>query len=239
MNELTLMKTTYKFIKPFIKKNTTMQLKAIGLSLLYRKPVRISFAYLFRIKNGNKFLLVYNNKGKYQPPGGVYQGRKNSLLFNHKKVENDYITGAPENDFRAILKNSFFLSEFYEDFLTGRNREITYDREFTEEILKEKILPKTTFSWKDIEHYKIDEHICVEKGDDVISFYHFDIIEIELNQEQSSYINNMPDYILNKYAWIERKDIKKKSIRLKSVPIPNSIQDHDEIKISNHTHYII
>lgn len=38
-------------------------------------PIRISFAYLFRIKIGNKYLLILNgrNTGKYQPVGGVYK----------------------------------------------------------------------------------------------------------------------------------------------------------------------
>ena len=37
--------------------------------------IRISFAYLYRIKSGNRYLLVKNERGtgKYQPVGGVYQ----------------------------------------------------------------------------------------------------------------------------------------------------------------------
>ena len=37
--------------------------------------IRISFAYLYRIKIGDKYLLVKNERGtgKYQPVGGVYK----------------------------------------------------------------------------------------------------------------------------------------------------------------------
>lgn len=45
--------------------------------------VRISFAYLYRIKIGNKYLLVKNERGtgKYQPVGGVYK------LLGNEKIE--------------------------------------------------------------------------------------------------------------------------------------------------------
>ena len=41
--------------------------------------IRISFAYLYRIKVGDKYLLVKNGKGsgKYQPVGGVYKLKDN------------------------------------------------------------------------------------------------------------------------------------------------------------------
>ena len=46
--------------------------------------IRISFAYLYWIKIGNKYLLVQNtrNTGKYQPVGGVYklQGEEKTVL---------------------------------------------------------------------------------------------------------------------------------------------------------------
>ena len=44
--------------------------------------VRISFAYLFRIKIGNQYLLVKNERGtdKYQPVGGVYKLAGNEKL---------------------------------------------------------------------------------------------------------------------------------------------------------------
>ncbi len=40
--------------------------------------IRVSFAYLFRIKVGNRYLLIKNERGtgKYQPVGGVYKFKK-------------------------------------------------------------------------------------------------------------------------------------------------------------------
>lgn len=51
--------------------------------------IRISFAYLYRIKIGNKYLLVKNERGtgKYQPVGGVYKllGKEKMELRNRYK----------------------------------------------------------------------------------------------------------------------------------------------------------
>ena len=62
--------------------------------------IRISFSYLFRIKAGNKYLLVPNshNTGKYQPVGGVYQ-------FNDE--ENDFL----KKTFHAVPDNKFSIDQ--------------------------------------------------------------------------------------------------------------------------------
>ena len=55
--------------------------------------IRISFAYLYRIKIGDKYLLVKNERGtgKDQPVGGVYKlfGNEKIELKNRYKVKDD------------------------------------------------------------------------------------------------------------------------------------------------------
>ena len=68
--------------------------------------IRISFAYLYRIKIGNKYLLVKNERGtgKFQPVGGVYK------LFDNEKMElkNRY----------QVKDDNKIPSEDYEDLKT-------------------------------------------------------------------------------------------------------------------------
>ena len=78
--------------------------------------IRISFAYLFRIKIGNKYLLIKNSRGtkKYQPIGGVYKfyDKENVISFlypNYAQYKlkfwgEFFMSGSP-----LALNTSFFL----------------------------------------------------------------------------------------------------------------------------------
>ena len=76
--------------------------------------VRISFAYLFRIKVGNKYLLVKNerNTGKYQPVGGVYKFTENEKMELKNKfhvIDDDRIPidKSSKDDYRLQLENRY------------------------------------------------------------------------------------------------------------------------------------
>ena len=64
--------------------------------------VRISFAYLFRIKIDGKYLLVRNTRGteKFQPVGGVYK------LFENEKIELKNLYQVMDDDKISIDESS-------------------------------------------------------------------------------------------------------------------------------------
>ena len=73
--------------------------------------VRISFSYLYRIKVGDKYLLIKNDRGtdKYQPIGGVYKFEEGEklILKNKFQIIDDSkipIDESSYNDYRLRLK---------------------------------------------------------------------------------------------------------------------------------------
>jgi len=120
--------------------------------LLYRnKRVRVSMAYLFRIKVGDKYLLVRGNRirDQYQPVGGVYkyfEGAKNALdsfgAVSDAFVKHDEDS---KNDLRRVLQRGAKLPAFLEWFHSKRNRECDPWREFNDELIATGILNKDVF----------------------------------------------------------------------------------------------
>lgn len=100
--------------------------------------VRISCAYLFRIKSDNKYLLIKNKRiDQFQPVGGVYKyyesfkDESNKLGLTFEKNDNFY----EKNDLRVYVPAKKVL-RFIKWFNSGKNREINVTREFYEELIK-------------------------------------------------------------------------------------------------------
>ena len=110
--------------------------------------IRISFAYLFRIKVDGKYLLVLSERGtgKYQPVGGVYKTtdkEKSYLkdkfhLSEDNKIQADLFS---KNDYRMFVPASK-LKSFVRRFnkTLDRERVKNLKREFREELVAKGIL---------------------------------------------------------------------------------------------------
>jgi len=129
-------------------KVTQRKLKRAGI-LQKDTPIRISFAYLFRIKVDGKYFLVRNARtGKYQPVGGAYKFQKAEAdyLRDNIPVENDDripVDKITRRDYRLWVKNKY-LRKFIRRFDKTKLREDIPDlsREFIEELFTSKILAK-------------------------------------------------------------------------------------------------
>lgn len=124
--------------------------------------IRISFAYLFRIKIADKYLLVKNERGtgKYQPVGGVYQLTENEKLElkNLYKVKDDnkiLIDESSRNDYRLRLENKY-LRKFVKRFNHKAKRENieNLSREFKEELIDKDIV-----NWNEISYRYCGRHM--------------------------------------------------------------------------------
>ena len=123
--------------------------------------IRISFAYLYRIKTGNKYLLIQNarNTGKYQPVGGVYKFTEKEKLYlkNRFQVKDDNMIPIDEssrNDYRLRMENRY-LRAFMRRFngKADRERISNIGREFREELIDSGIL-----KWKHIKYRFCGRH---------------------------------------------------------------------------------
>ena len=117
------------------------------------RSIRITTAYLFRIEQNGKYLLIKRHKkdmAGYQPVGGAYKYFKeeNRKLFDDlgitpcTKVPPDSDT---ENDLRIILKRRRKLAKYLKWLSSRENRETDPTREFYEELVAPGLLPEEPF----------------------------------------------------------------------------------------------
>ncbi|MDO4502182.1 MAG: hypothetical protein Q4D06_03265 [Coriobacteriia bacterium] len=114
---------------------------AIQAQLRRGKWVRVSAAYLFRIKVHGKYLLIRGKriKDQFQPVGGVYKAFDSARsTFNRLGVVSDdsmKSCSTDSDDLRIRVKGENLL-EFLDWFDSGAGREVTTLREFNEELIR-------------------------------------------------------------------------------------------------------
>ena len=176
--------------------------------------VRISFAYLFRIKIGDKYFLVPNSRtGKYQPVGGAYKFGANEAKYLVAKfsVKDDNrikVDETTESDYRLLVKNKN-LRDFVKRFDNTVDRENIDDlsREFIEEIFNTNILKRDMFS--DFAYSYCGRHISnIEKT--AFGLYELllaDIIEVDLTNNQKKLFKALEDIDSKWYRFATSEEI--------------------------------
>ncbi len=177
--------------------------------------VRISFAYLFRIKSGNKYLLVQNsrNTGKYQPVGGVYKCSEQEMiklknLFHIADDDKIHKDKSSKNDYRMYVKNAY-LRKFVKRFDTKADRETICDlsREFQEELISTGIL-----DWNVIKYRYCGRHFAGVQFSDYFQTYELviaDIVEILPTDEQTEDLLKLEKNLDNgQYCFAFEREIK-------------------------------
>ena len=180
-------------------------------------PVRLTVAYLFRIEENGKYMLIKRHKKDFtgfQPVGGAYKYFKeeNREIFDKlgivpcNQVPRD---NATENDLRIVINKRKNLIEFFKWFNSRKNREIDPWREFFEELIEPGLLPAEHF--RHIKYAYICEHqegILKNNDYSIDQFRHADIFELRLEtdaQKQAikGLINN------ENIAFVTAEEIKK------------------------------
>lgn len=196
--------------------------------------IRISFAYLYRIKVGDKYFLVENARGtgKYQPVGGVYK------MFGNEKVElkNKYnvlddnkitIDESSKDDYRLRVPNKH-LKEFVKRFDNEATRESINDlsREFKEELIDKNIVDWAFISYRFCGRHMTDLHWsshfqCYE-------ILLADIVELILTQEQEEDLKKLMDKPSKEYRFVSAEEILSVGIITGSGELKETIADHSE-----------
>ncbi len=198
--------------------------------------VRISFAYLYRIKIGNKYLLVPNARGtgKYQPVGGVYKLRgneKNNLKNLYHVMDDDKISidESSRNDYRLRLENQY-LRKFVKRFDEGASRELLDDlsREFREEMVE-----KGLVNWNQITYRVCGRHITELEYGKHFQIYELllaDVVELILTPDQENDLKLLMQNPSDKYIFATSEEIKALGINTNVGKLSETIADHS-IKI--------
>ena len=164
-----------------------LRLKIYYQSLIrWNKNIRLSCAYLFRIRYNNKYLLIRGNRiDQYQPIGGVYKyydsfnGLKENLELKDESESNFYENG----DLRLVTTGKH-LVKFLDWFDTKKNREITVIRELIEELEPSGISIENLIKQSQIEYLKtVKEPITFSTHFQMDELKIFEIFEVKIPKE--------------------------------------------------------
>lgn len=208
-----------------------------------KKKIRFSISYIFRIKipETNTYLLVYNRRisNQLQPVGGVYKRYGDDHLFDSWGYEPDNnrngigTDGISHGDlrFRILGKNVIKVIRWFEEC---REREVSAQREFYEELIETGILDKELF--KNIQY----RHIKRTSKNLKWSEYHqchevliYDVMELLPDNSQKQALKDLANrstYLEGIYAIVEGEDIEQLRLLKEMVQVS---------KIGEHTKYLI
>lgn len=199
--------------------------------------IRISFAYLFRIKVLGKYLLVKSQRGTeyYQPVGGVYKCKKKEkeFLYSQFRVNDDEcipIDESSENDYRMRVPANV-IHKFIKRFDQTYDREKISDlsREFKEELINNKILNEDCFT--SIEYRYCGRHFTEIRHSRYFDCYELllaDIVELIVSDEQEKELIGLQKKKSTHYYWATEDEIKACGIKVGSNKLKQNIADHSE-----------
>jgi len=194
--------------------------------------IRISFAYLYRIKIGNKYLLVKNERGtgKFQPVGGVYKLSENEkmVLKNRYKAMDDNkipIDESSRNDYRLRLENKY-LRKFVRRFDHKADREQICDlsREFREELIE-----KGNVNWSQIAYRFCGRHMTELHWGSHFQCYELllaDVVELLPSPEQEADLKRLVSQQSNVYYFAAAEEIISLGINTEAGNLKEIIADH-------------
>lgn len=206
--------------------------------------VRVSFAYLYRIKVGSEYLLIKNARGtgKYQPVGGVYKltGDERIELNNRYHVVDDDkvpIDESSRDDYRLQMPSKY-LKKFMNRFdskKASRERIDDVSREFKEEIGNE-------LGWTGIRYRYCGRHITDLKFGDHFRCYELllaDIVELLPTETQRNDLEEIHRQASDKYRFATADEIKGLGIIPGTDKMVEWIADHSSKMIQENEQHLI
>lgn len=228
----------------FDKKKWQPSLRKLWRGKILKKdsPIRISFAYLFRIQVDGKYFLVKNGRGtqKYQPVGGAYKYNKAEKRILSSKFQIVYdekipIDDSSRDDYRFFVRSKD-LKSFVKHFDATIERERVGDlsREFKEEMVQSKIV--------DFTH--IEYRYCGRHFTEILYSRHFqcyellmaDVVEVLLTKAQEDELRVLMVQPAEEYYFATTEEIKSLGVVENSENLKEIISDHT-FKILQETEY--
>ncbi len=173
------------------------------------KDIRLSIAYLFRIKIDNKYLLVKSRRRNYyQPVGGAFKTLPGSeKVFDKLKVKPDRLVetehGIAKNDLRVYMKGVNVI-EFLEWFNSKEDREISPWREFCEELISTEILPWKPFRYIDYKFRGVVKSHILNLDTGGKGMFLFEIYDLVINDEQKPVLEELlKNGNKEEYIWVD------------------------------------
>lgn len=225
-------------------KRSQKELKKLG-QLQEDTLIRISFAYLFRIKIDGKYFLVPNSRTeKYQPVGGAYKFYRTEAIYLSEKfsAENDdfiRVDDVTKMDYRLLIKNED-LNTFIKRFDKTMDRENIGDlsREFKEEVFVAGVLEKEDFGT--LTYRYCGRHMTDVKESAVGRFEILlaDIAEVYLTANQEELFRNLMRKDSIKYKFATAKEIKSLGMSADKQEYKDTIANHTSKILSENSNHL-
>ncbi|WP_412475766.1 hypothetical protein [Halobacteriovorax sp. YZS-1-2] len=177
---------------------------------VFHKKIRISFAQLIRVEIEDKYLLVLNSriKNTFQPPGGAIQYYDNKILTEYSLSEDEGYRNSPKEDLRKTLIVPRKLCSLYDWFFSRKDREISPEREFREELLKTNILPSKEFDQIRLSYSKtVTPKIKYSDQFDKYECFIFEIFDFIPTDSQRSWMTENIKESNNDYILLSKEEI--------------------------------
>lgn len=186
----------------YVFENRRNLLMAIKAMCLWNTEIRVSIAYLFKMKINGKYLLVKGNRiEQYQPVGGVFK-----MLPSFKELKRNYeitdddrlpIDKTSKDDLRIRIKGKNLI-KLLRWFYLRKNREVGVHREFYEEMIKTDILGIDSLSKFTPEYCEtVNTNIRYSKhfGCEEILIYEIYELELTIKEEKQilEYVKENPE----------------------------------------------
>ena len=189
---------------------------------IYRKKdIRLSIAYLFRIKVDNKYLLVKSRTRNYfQPVGGCFKTLPGSeKIFEKLNIKPDRLIetekGIAKGDLRVYVKGLNVI-EFLEWFDSKEDRETSPWREFCEELIATEILPHWQFRYIDYKFKRTIQTPIITLDNHDKGLFIYEVYDLVVNNEQEPILQEIirkgnsekyiwaDEYLINRLGHDER-----------------------------------
>ena len=209
--------------------------------------IRISFAYLFRIRIDNYYFLIQNNRSKkYQPVGGAYKfsEKERDYLSDNYSLEDDDripVDEITKLDYRLFVKNKD-LKNFFKRFNKTLHRENieNLSREFIEEIFNSGILNQDDFGT--LTYKYCGRHITDVEYGDFFECYELllaDIIEVRLTDKQEELFRKLMEKTDNQYIFATFNEIKTGGVKHGTSDLKDNIANHAPKILSENSDILI
>ncbi len=195
------------------------------------EQIRVTTAYIFKIKYNGKYLLIKNKK-KYFPIGGKFKFYETAFAEWGKlkiNIKDDYLfkeTEQRNNDLAKVIDKKD-IPMFFTWFKSRKDREICVWREFYDEVVKTKIFPLDLFPFVDCKFISTNPLEITINHHNKPELKIHEVYELVLNEVQSQFLKTLFENPNDEIYWATSKEI------------DNLQADNSEIEFANHTPFLL
>lgn len=203
------------------------------LTAIFICNLRISCSYLYRIKVDDHYLLIRSRKhGKYQPVGGNFKRNKFSHDILQKlevRADDKFTNGYRSSDDLRLYIRGYKLPQFLKWYNSpDKKREVSYDREFYEELVEPGHFSSDLFKYPIIDFIK--QVITPVRYSQYLKCYEvhiYDIIELKPLNEQDKFLKELKNKGDSaEFKWATDTTIRNQGYQASQLEAPYQITDH-------------